>query len=91
MSIASGYTLDVYCDIYEADAAATNGDGYLARMHEFSWRSNHAQFNGETWAQVRAQARHRGWIITPDRMHAYCPHCVREGRVPLEHRPVRKN
>jgi hypothetical protein len=90
MSIASGYTLDLYCNVYEADASATNDEGALCRMHRFTWRTHHAQFTGETWAQCRAQAQYRGWIITPDRAHAYCPHCVREGRVPPEHMPLRR-
>ncbi len=60
--IASGYTMDIYCDSDVCKGATVFG-------------SAKESFFGETWAQVARMARKVGWRITKDRK-AFCPWCT---------------
>ena len=62
--IASGYAMDLYCEV------AGSKHGY---------REGQAQFNGETWADCAKQARRAGWKINKRRRECICPKCVRMG------------
>jgi hypothetical protein len=90
MSTASGYSLDLYCDIAEDDASATNGNGHESIRHRFKLNTAYVQYVGETWSETAGKAKRDGWIISRDKQHAYCPYCAREGKVPKRYRPRKK-
>lgn len=62
--IASGYTMDLYCEV------EGNRHGY---------KEGQAQFYGETWADCARQARDAGWKINKRRRECICPKCVERG------------
>ena len=62
--IASGYTLDLYCEV------EGNQHGY---------KEGQASFYGETWGDTTAQARAAGWMINRRVRECICPKCVAAG------------
>ena len=66
--IASGYTLDLYCD--------NEGEG----IHAYGEGKD--QFFDEHGSECRKQARAKGWKIVWTKGIAICPKC--SGKVPKE-------
>lgn len=62
--IASGYSMDLYCQV--------NGN-----QHEY--RQGQAQFFGETWTDCAKQARAAGWKIDKAKRECICPKCIAQG------------
>lgn len=76
--IASGYDMHLYC---ENDDSQSDAPGRVYWSHPFE--EGVEQFSGETWQQCAKRARRAGWIISPNRMYAFCPLCTfvdRQGR-----------
>ncbi len=59
--IASGYTLDLYCD---------------AKKHKETFRSPHAQFSDELKSACWKRARLNGWRLSEKTGKAICPACL---------------
>lgn len=69
--VASGYDVHLYCE---------NNDTYSDAPGRIYWDHPYGrgeqQFFGETWQQCARSARSAGWIISPNRQHAFCPLCT---------------
>lgn len=62
--IASGYSMDLYCDSAQAHAYGT---GF-------------AQFYAETFARCRKEAEKKGWLFDMPTRRVLCPQCRKAGR-----------
>lgn len=62
--IASGYTMDLYCEVEGA---------------QHKYRGGMAQIGGETWADCVKQAKMIGWKIDKKKRECICPKCQKEG------------
>lgn len=62
--IASGYTLDLYCD-----------NEKKCRDEHFYFGVPQGQFLGETWADTVKQAKAAGWYVSKKKRVCYCPEC----------------
>lgn len=65
--IASGYSVDLYCDITDGFAHTRFNGGQ-------------GQFYGETWQDCAKQAKAEGWLISRDRQRCVCPACAKAGK-----------
>lgn len=62
--IASGYSMDLYCQV---------------KGNQHAYRKGQAQFFGETWAECAKQAREAGWKIDKRKRECICPDCIKLG------------
>lgn len=68
--IASGYTVDLYCD----------AKGHIGRL---DGSSLDAQFSDESSQVVWRAIRKAGWVVSRKTGIALCPSCIRAGRTEL--------
>lgn len=78
MGMASGYSLDLYCD--NAGDGKPGGYGYGSPADGHAFRAFPAEFYGETWSECARNARAAGWKIDRRERTAICPKCARKAR-----------
>jgi hypothetical protein len=79
--IASGYTLDLYCDV------PVEGWEHL-HQSEFSHGPGVGKFYAEEGRTARADARRAGWKFNMRTGVAICPTCAKAGRAPIPEAPA---
>lgn len=63
MSIASGYSVDLYCDCEDCLASHTHRE----------YQGGRGEYVGENWTECKQQAIGDGWSISQDRSVCYAP------------------